>query len=512
MTPVGRQLRLGTRRSLLAVAQARLVRRALLDRHPELRIELVEIDTRGDRDLATPLDRVAAPDFFCAELDRALLHGRIDFTVHSLKDLGEDRPAGIIRAAVPARENPRDVIVFRGDVMERLRDRQSIRIGTSSARRKHCVAKFLTECLPSTGAEPCLDFVPLRGPVDQRVARVSAPAAKREALDGVVLALAGLARLWRDADGRRALRRHLQDVRWMVLPLSECPTAPAQGALALECRTGDEFTRRILADLDDRATAGLVQRERDALREFPEADRPGVGVTAIEHETLGALLYRGGQGSSQHISWNQPAGPTPAGSAIPWDGGAWQAPHGREPLRHELVLPPGTAVFVAHWFAASDALMRCPRARIWVSGTTSWRKLAERGIWVEGCADNLGFADITATLACEVLSLPGLDQWTVLTRRGAESGWRDGGVGRVVATYELARTNGDDLEKVRDQVRRATDFFWGSIEQYRAVEAWLPDAARHACGAGKTAHALRRAGIESPLVFPSRQEWRSWLR
>ena len=513
MGAIRHSLRLGTRGSLLAIAQSRLVARALRARHQDLDIQLVTITTSGDRDLATPLDQVAAPGFFSDELDHALLNEHIDFTVHSMKDLDHKRPAGLMRAAIPVRENPRDVIVFRGDILQRLRAASSIRIGSSSARRQHNVARFLRQYLPATGAETDLRFEPLRGPVDARVARIATDPEQPEALDGVVLALAGLARLWTDEAGREALRPRLAGARWMVLPLSECPTAPAQGALALECRSQDARTRNLLRVLEDPATAELVRLETDALQNIPQSERSPAGVTAIRHDTLGPLLYsRSATDTRANIEWNEPKRADHQHPALPWDGGTWRSTGANRPVDHEFRLEPDAAVFIAHWLAAADVVVNRDAARIWVSGTKSWRKLAERGIWVEGCADNLGFEDIKATLTCDVLGLPALSEWVALTKRGAESSWQASGVDTVVATYESCSAPPPNAKEMRAQVRRATDFFWGSIDQYRAVEAWLPGNARHACGGGKTARALRAAGVDAPLVFPSRREWREWLR
>lgn len=508
-----RTLRLGTRASLLALAQSRTVQQALLESYPGLRIEIVTMDTRGDRDRATPLADVNDPDFFSGELDRALLDGRVDFTVHSMKDLDVARPDNIARAAIPVRENPRDVIVFRSDIVDRIRDGEPIRIGSSSPRRQHNVAGFLNDCLPGLGPKPNLQFLPLRGPVHDRVARISEHQSAPAALDGVVLALAGLERLWRDPGGRRAIRAHLVDARWMVLPLSACPTAPAQGALAIECRADDPATLEILAGLHDSRTARLVQMELDAVAAFPAAEQPGIGATGISHATLGSILYRrGARDRSCAVDWQSPAAPNERNHVKPWDAGAWQREIERSPLPVAIDLANRPAIFVAHWFAAPAELTGLSDARIWVSGMTSWRKLATRGLWIEGCADNLGFATLVPTLESGVMNLPPLGRWTVLTRRGAEAGWRDTHVGEVVPTYELDEPRINQIENARQEVSISTDFFWGSIEQYRAVEAWLPDNARHACGAGKTADALRDAGVDAPLVFPSRGEWQAWLR
>jgi hypothetical protein len=151
-------------------------------------------------------------------------------------------------------------------------------------------------------------------------------------------------------------------------------------------------------------------------------------------------------------------------------------------------------------------------ARLWVSGVESWRRLARQGLWVEGCAEGFGFSYILPTLRSPVLRLPALADWTVLTRADAESSWAGSGVGRITATYEI-EPPGDEqvLSDIRDRIRGATHFYWGSAAQFRAVRDWLPANSHHACGPGKTYRALREAGVENLQAFPSRQEWRAWV-
>jgi hydroxymethylbilane synthase len=515
MSDDNRTLKLGTRGSLLALAQSRLIAAALRSAHPNLDIELIRVETRGDRDRRTALSDVRDTRFFSAELETALLDHEVDFCVHSVKDLDTGRPDGIVCAAIPAREDPRDVIVFRGDILDRLKNGQLIRIGSSSRRRQSNVEPFLHQGLPQFESPPQLTFLPLRGPVDDRLRRINMDPTDGDALDGVVLALAGLARLSRDEAGRDAIASLLDDVRLMVLPLSACPTAPGQGALAIECRRDDTQTRALLATLHDEQTATLVDSEQKLIDDVPEAQRPAVGVTAVLQHALGPLIYtRGPEADSDRLVWKHPPHPD---HARPWDG--WRA---SEPTR--IQSPPvefhprdGDAVFVAHWHAVTGSTGLDGGVRVWVSGVTSWRKLAARGIWVEGCADNLGFADIKPTLECEALNLPPLSEWTVLTHVGAEPGWQSSGVGEVLATYSAGwpddvGTEPNELARVRESVRSATHFFWGSVGQYTAIKHWLPTGAHHACGAGKTADALREAGVESPDLFPSKKEWQSWLR
>ena len=147
-------LKLGTRGSLLAIAQSRLVARDIERRWPSLSIQLATRETRGDRNQKVSLKLVDDPDFFAAELDAALLDGEVDFCVHSLKDVAGERPAGLITAAIPQRENPREVILFRPDIIDRLRQGATLTIGTSSRRRTLNIGEFLPKALPQFGNPP----------------------------------------------------------------------------------------------------------------------------------------------------------------------------------------------------------------------------------------------------------------------------------------------------------------------------------------------------------------------
>ena len=264
------KLRLGTRRSALAWAQSLWVAERIQALKPGTRVELIPIETRGDRITDLPLSQVEGKEFFSAEIDAALLAGDVDITVHSLKDLSLERPPGIALAAIPQRENPRDVVVFRDDVPQRLLAGRALRIGTSAPRRLENVPRFLAQALPGDGKSN-LECVEIRGNVDTRLGRLHEPEGSARHLDGVVLAFAGLIRLWRDArpeGGRTRLNRLLQNVRWMVLPLPDCPSAPGQGALAVECRADDRRTSVLVAGIEHRASRAAVDVERAFLAEL----------------------------------------------------------------------------------------------------------------------------------------------------------------------------------------------------------------------------------------------------
>jgi hydroxymethylbilane synthase len=228
-------LRLGTRGSELARTQSQAVADALTAA-TGTPVELVPIVTEGDRSDAS-IAQLGGTGVFVAAIRRALLEGSVDLAVHSYKDLPTAAEPGLIIAAVPGREDPRDALVARdGLTLGELPP--GAKVGTGAPRR---VAQLRALGLG-------LDVVPIRGNVDTRLGRV-APGD----LDAVVLARAGLARLGR-----------LDAITETLDPLQVLP-APAQGALAVECRTSDARTRELLGRLEDPVVRACVVAERSTL-------------------------------------------------------------------------------------------------------------------------------------------------------------------------------------------------------------------------------------------------------
>jgi hydroxymethylbilane synthase len=247
---VTRALVLGTRGSKLAMTQSAAVASALEAVAP-VSVSLLEIRTEGDRSQAA-IETLGGTGVFVTALRERLLAGDIALAVHSLKDLPTEPAAGLVIAAIPAREDPRDALVAR----DRLTLNElpgGARIGTGSPRR--------TAQLRALGLG--FEVVPVRGNVDTRLGKVSSGQ-----LDAVVLARAGLARLGR-----------LEDITEVLDPLTMLP-APGQGALAIECRSDDPELAALLALLDDSATRAAVLAERTLLAELEAGCTAPVGAYA----------------------------------------------------------------------------------------------------------------------------------------------------------------------------------------------------------------------------------------
>jgi hydroxymethylbilane synthase len=250
-------LRLGTRGSALALAQAGAVA-------ARLGAELVTIESEGDRSSA-PLADLGGAGVFAAALREALLAGEVDAVVHSYKDLPTTPLPGLTVAAVPKRADARDAVCASGG-----RDLDTLpagaRVGTGSPRRRAQLLRRRAD----------LEVVDIRGNIDTRLGRLDAEDPERR-LDAIVLAAAGLERLGRS------------DAVTEWLSLSSWPTAPAQGALAVETRAGDE---KLVAKLEHKPSRLAAEAERGVLARLEAGCAAPLGATALFEDGLLFLSAR----------------------------------------------------------------------------------------------------------------------------------------------------------------------------------------------------------------------------
>lgn len=227
-------VRIATRRSKLALTQTRWVADRLRALEPSLEVELLEMVTQGDRIQDRPLSEVGGKGLFVTELEQAILDGRAELAVHSLKDLPAELSPGLIIGCVPEREDARDVLVTTDGVeIDALSAGE--KVGTSSLRRSLQLRAFRND----------LQFEPLRGNVDTRLGKLESGQYR-----AIVLAYAGLKRLG------------MADRPLWPVPPSVCVPAVGQGALALECRADATELRALLSRFEHLPTRCCVEAER----------------------------------------------------------------------------------------------------------------------------------------------------------------------------------------------------------------------------------------------------------
>lgn len=255
--------------------QAEWVRSRLLALNPQDEVELVKIKTTGDKILDVPLAQVGGKGLFVKEIETALLEGRIDLAVHSMKDMPAEVPQGLCIGVVPKRENPYDVLIARnGYAFKDLP--QGARVGSSSLRRGAQIRHV----------RPDITVTPLRGNLDTRIRKL-----ETEGLVAIVLAAAGVRRLGMEA----RITEYLPEA--VMLP------AIGQGALAIEMRQDDETTAELIAPMDHRETRLAVESERAFLSrleggcQVPIAAHAKIvedqiDLTGLVAEVDGSLLIR----------------------------------------------------------------------------------------------------------------------------------------------------------------------------------------------------------------------------
>jgi len=230
-------IKLGTRKSLLALTQSTMIKKLIENQHPGVTVELVKIVTKGDKILDVPLAKVGGKGLFVKEIEEAMLRGEIDMAVHSMKDVPAELPAELVMGVVPKREDPRDAFI--ANQYKSVHDLpMGAKVGTSSLRRRSQLAHL----------RPDLVIEDLRGNLDTRLRKLD------EGLyDAIILAAAGLNRLG------------LAERATAFFSPAEMLPAVAQGALGIELRRDDQELLDGLAFLDDSPTSVAVAVERSFL-------------------------------------------------------------------------------------------------------------------------------------------------------------------------------------------------------------------------------------------------------
>jgi hydroxymethylbilane synthase len=259
-------LRIGTRRSQLALWQTHHVRDQLVAHFPDLSVEIVHMTTTGDRVVDKPLPEIGGKGVFTLELEDALRTGEIDLAVHSLKDLPTETPPEFVLGAILKRANPFDALISRaGHTLASLP--QGATVGTSSLRRRAQLLAY----------RPDLKTESLRGNVDTRLRKAADPEGP---YDAIILAVAGLERLEHGSVINEVINAQI------MLP------APGQGAVAAQCRADDNRTRSLLEALDDFSTRAVVTAERAFLQALDAGCRLPVSAYATMESGILHMIGR----------------------------------------------------------------------------------------------------------------------------------------------------------------------------------------------------------------------------
>ncbi len=487
------RLKIASRKSDLARWQAVTVGRALESLPEKPEIEYLFKASLGDQNLDLPLASMGK-GVFTEDFYQDLTGGECDLVVHSWKDLPvEERPDTRI-AFTLERADVRDILLIPESVWRKAVQEKRLTVFTSSPRRIYNLQESLGELLP---AKMEIKFEPVRGNVPTRVRKM------REQETALVLAKAGLDRLIeaeRNGFCDNGLIEAVKECRFQILPISLNPPAPAQGALAVEVSARREDLLQLGRKLNSDSAYAAVRREREVLSSYGGGCHQKIGV-AVLHRTFGTVFaLKGLTDDGRVLNDFRIENDTPWSRATSEDrvfpitaaSNSWFE---RVPLTIDPNTLNGKDLFVARADAWPDGFAPKEGSRIWTAGVKTWRKLARKGIWVNGTTDSLGEDDKPYLSWLEDV------RWCKLTHSQA-AGPND------VATYELKP--GSDHPNLSGK----THFFWLSGTSFERARELFPreiSEGRHSCGPGNTyRHLANVKGLKYPVkVFWNLEQfWR----
>ena len=484
-------LTLLSRASDLALLQARQVARALQLHHPGLEVAVSGRSTTGDRDRRIPLSEASDKGLFTADLSEALGGGDGQLVVHSWKDLPIEARSDTVIAGTLERADARDVLLVPKSLVDGHPAR--LRVLTSSPRRAWQLEQSLPSLLP--WAVTAIETVAVRGNIPTRLRKLVEGHG-----DALVVAKAALDRLLGDdaPDAvRQEMRRLIDRCMWMVLPLREFPTAPAQGALAIEVARARPDIVALVSALNHRPTADAVREEREILSRYGGGCHAAIGVTVLPREYGRVRSLRGRSSDGTALAeWTLVRPIDTIGSATA--ASIWPRPEERHAVTRRTLdvgaLPDADGLWVTR-AEALPARVQPPDSQIvWAAGLTTWRKLARRGVWVHGSAEGLGDGEAPAVDRLADRRI----EWLRLAHAETDAPGS-------LATYTAEMAFPDDLAS-------RTHFYWTSgvafrqaIERYPALRG-----AEHASGPGRTAAAIRETlGSDGRVsIWLDYEEWR----
>lgn len=493
--------KIGTRGSLLAVTQSTLIKNQLEEMSGE-KFELVLIKTQGDEITNKPLWQLEGKDFFTKELDEALLKGEVDFVIHSYKDLGSERPAGIRLAAVTERRFAHDILLIKQETIQKLKHWEGdFVVGTSSPRRISNLNHSLKDYLPfadETGLSIRTEM--LRGNVNTRIKKL-----RDNQYHAIVLALPGIERLAHTEKSALELRELLQGLNYFILPQSIFPTAASQGALGIEMnanRQDDGKLAKILAKLSHTDTQEEVGRERKAFKDFGGGCHLAVGINVKKIKDYFLHIHKGEvDGNRIEKRWleNSQLPSLDKGKKLFVGLPLGQNPHVvydeflSKSSTHLKVDLDHKHVFVTTRHCIPTLKISSHPEGIWAAGAKTAKKLAAKGYWVNGTSDSLGTEELKKFKTSKALKLihNNINQsWAILSHEDSTSD-----IGIVFAAYKREeRVPTPSYEK---EIKSVGACYWTSFAEYEAFTKRFPHLidALHFCGLGKTWEEFQRAEV-----------------
>jgi|TARA_B100000524_G_scaffold169005_1_gene86471 hydroxymethylbilane synthase len=477
-----------SRKSDLAVIQAEIVANALKQADKDISVSFIKKETEGDIDQLTSLSKLSNIGVFTNDIRDSLLNNEADLAVHSLKDLPIEDQKDTLIVSMLERADSRDILFLKKDIFENYNNKE-LRILTSSPRRVYNFSNFLESLIPFNPSN--ITFEDVRGNIPTRLEKLL-----NGDCQGLIVAKAAIDRLisYGNKDISAKIQSYLDDLLWMIIPLSLNPCAPGQGAIAIEVNSKRKDIIELVNKINHNETFSQVAKEREILQNYGGGCHQKIGVS-IESKFFGQILTIKGQTEegleiekrevvNQTTDWKN----IPESNFFPSNLNKYKL-FERKLINKNLKKInklKNTNIYVSR----ENALPKNQNIEltnvVWTSGIKTWKKLAEKGYWVNGSSDSLGEDDP------EIKCLSKNKKWVKLTHNMTQKNYfkshKDPQNARIIPTYELKPVN------MNEDLNEKTHFYWMSGSAFKLALKNYPKIinANHSCGPGNTLKTIKK--------------------
>ena len=487
-----------SRKSPLARIQAKLVANEISKSLPKIKIEYIFKSSLGDLDQDTPLDKMPDIGVFTNDIREDLISNKADIAVHSWKDLPIDFEEGTEILGTLQRADMRDMVFFKKFNL----DKKDLSILSSSPRRKKNLSAFLPKAMPLNLDQ--INFKEVRGNIHTRFKKFLDGEE-----DGLVVAKAAIDRILHNeieefTRDRDKLLGMVQDLNWMVIPLSENPCAAAQGALAIECRSNDNSTKEIIKSISSFSSMSSIEEERKILQSYGGGCHQKIGSSVEVLETGLVKTTKGETEEGRNISKRFFVANKENKTFFSDVSEMNYFPASREEqsffkrvnlqdAENELPKINNKGIYVSRSNAIGESIKIDDSNIIWTSGVDTWISLAMKGFWVNGTSDSLGEKNSPGENPFKDMD------WLKVSHADAENRDID-----IIATYKL-----EPLE-LKKRMQSCEYFYWMSASSFKLAIDTFPEilTKKHSCGLGNTYDFIN--GMIPENTFPC-LNYDSWL-
>lgn len=500
------------RGSKLSVTQLIYVSKLIRAKFPELDVQIHTAETSGDRLTDKPLHQYEDIGFFTKEIDQYLLTQKADIAVHCLKDVGTERPAGLKTISILDRENPRDVMIYNHKFLDKVKRGETVKIGTSSLRRHELIHRIVPDLLPH-GDKAKISLQNLRGNIETRVGAVHREETDPKYCDAIIIAIAGLNRLMGAEDSRPLFRKILEDTDYMLLPATEFPGAPGQGALCLEVNVENKRAIEVARALNEKNVETQALRERELLTIYGGGCHQKFGVVNLLFQKHDILIAKGISEQGEEIDINEyyyHKRHMPNKDSVKiFDTRRFRSLVTKTNLNPDLSQIKTNKIFVSHTNAVNspEIIEFLKGKEVWVPGISTFKHLAQKGIKVNGCCDNLGYDFLYYARQGNFFDE---GEFCVLTHQDAQ--WESSH--NLVPTYKIGIDY--DAPEVQSEIEelKSSDFIlWSSFFMFKSFYNFVENNTEiiHSSLIGKTEKLIKNHGITRIVTFPSLNEFDVWI-